>query len=720
MKQILLKMFNAKSRRAFKAGQQLFVLSLASLLLTMNTFAQTCPTSGTTTLTTNPGTYFPGTQSSVAAGATSITVGASGTGTNFGSTAIANGDIVLIIQMQGAMFTLPASNTNAGYGDGTGLGSGLIATNLQAGHMEFATATNSVTTAGGTLNLAAGLTYSYTNSAASATAGQYTYQVIRVGTYYNITLGSTVSAPRWNGSVGGVLVINAVNTLNMNGMTLSADAAGFRGGGGKQGGGNSTAVKTEYYTTSTFGPDGSKGEGIAGTPRYINNNNALVDNVVEGYPGGSYSRGAPGNAGGGATDSNPTSNNQNAGGGGGGNGGAGGLGGNGWYSFGFSGGHGGSSFKTASPTTTYASPSRLIMGGGGGSGDTNDGTGTPGGGIASSGAAGGGLIIVNATAITGTGIVTALGGNANNTVLNDASGGGGAGGSILIYANSGQSGITALANGGNGGSNYPGTVGATQHGPGGGGGGGVIFSNAALNASSSAVTGAAGISIGTNATDAFGASGGNNGVNTQTFPFSALPPNMQTCQITILPVTILNFTASYTSANNADLDWKTTNEINASEFIIERSENGADFSPVGQVAADQNGSSSVNNYTYTDNLAGVTATTVFYRLRVVDADGKYVYSKVVPIKLDQSKTAISVYPNPVVSSATLSVYSAGTTTAVYRLFDNAGKLVAYSNISLGAGTNSIPIDRLESLSTGIYILQVVMNNNVFTQKLIKK
>ena len=360
------------------------------------------------------------------------------------------------------------------------------------------------------------------------------------------------------------------------------------------------------------------------------------------------------------------------------------------------------------------------MGGGGGSGDTNDGTGTPGGGIASSGAAGGGLIIVNATAITGTGIVTALGGNANNTVLNDASGGGGAGGSILIYANSGQSGITALANGGNGGSNYPGTVGATQHGPGGGGGGGVIFSNAALNASSSAVTGAAGISIGTNATDAFGASGGNNGVNTQTFPFSALPPNMQTCQITILPVTILNFTASYTSANNADLDWKTTNEINASEFIIERSENGADFSPVGQVAADQNGSSSVNNYTYTDNLAGVTATTVFYRLRVVDADGKYVYSKVVPIKLDQSKTAISVYPNPVVSSATLSVYSAGTTTAVYRLFDNAGKLVAYSNISLGAGTNSIPIDRLESLSTGIYILQVVMNNNVFTQKLIKK
>ena len=389
MKQFLLKMFNANSRKAVKAGQQLFALSLASLLLTMNTFAQTCPTSGTTTLTTNPGTYFPGTQSSVAAGATSITIGAAGSGTNFGTTAIANGDILLIIQMQGATISVPTVNTNGAYGDSTGIGSGLMSNLLQAGHMEFATATNSVTTSGGTLNLAAGLTYSYYNIPASSVAGQFTYQIIRVGTYYNITLGSSVTAPKWNGSVGGVLVINAVNTLNMNGMTLSADGAGFRGGGGKTGGGNSTAVKTEYFTLSTFGPDGSKGEGIAGTPRYINNSNALVDNVVEGYPGGSYSRGAPGNAGGGATDSNPTSNNQNAGGGGGGNGGAGGLGGNGWYSFGFSGGHGGSSFKTSYPTTKYASPSRLIMGGGGGAGDTNDGTGIPGGGIASSGAAGG-------------------------------------------------------------------------------------------------------------------------------------------------------------------------------------------------------------------------------------------------------------------------------------------------------------------------------------------
>ena len=80
----------------------------------------------------------------------------------------------------------------------------------------------------------------------------------------------------------------------------------------------------------------------------------LVDNVVEGYPGGSNARGGPANGGGGATDSNPASNDQNAGGGGGGNGGAGGLGGNGWFSFGFSGGHGGTAFSIGA-TNYYSS-----------------------------------------------------------------------------------------------------------------------------------------------------------------------------------------------------------------------------------------------------------------------------------------------------------------------------------------------------------------------------
>ncbi len=46
-------------------------------------------------------------------------------------------------------------------------------------------------------------------------------------------------------------------------------AAGFRGGGGRALSGAAGTNKTDYYSLSTINAHGSKGEGVAGTPRYI-------------------------------------------------------------------------------------------------------------------------------------------------------------------------------------------------------------------------------------------------------------------------------------------------------------------------------------------------------------------------------------------------------------------------------------------------------------------
>lgn len=93
------------------------LLNVCTLLgLAGQTMAQTCPTSGTTTLTTYSNTYYPGSQATVNAGATSITLGNAST-SGYGSTPISTYDIVLIIQMQGAQIT---STNNANYGAGTG------------------------------------------------------------------------------------------------------------------------------------------------------------------------------------------------------------------------------------------------------------------------------------------------------------------------------------------------------------------------------------------------------------------------------------------------------------------------------------------------------------------------------------------------------------------------------------------------------------------------
>ena len=328
--------------------------------------AQTCPVSSTTTISTYGNTYYPGSQASVAACATTIVPG-NVTTSGYGTIPISTYDIVLIIQMQGAQST---STNGSTYGDGSGSGSGYLNNaQLMAGQMEYAVAANAVPLTGGTLTVQTALAHSYKN-ASFGTDGQYRYQVIRIPSYYNATLGADIIPPGWNGLPGGVIDFYVSYTLNMNGHAIDASSMGFRAGGGKSYSNVGSGSNTDYVSLSTAKAGGSKGEGMAGTPIFLDslNSAALIVGAVEGYPSGSFDRGAPGNAGGGATDGAPNpSNSNNAGGGGGGNGGAGGLGGNSWSSNLAVGGKPGAAFA-------QLSPSRLVMGGGG-AGSSDGGTG---------------------------------------------------------------------------------------------------------------------------------------------------------------------------------------------------------------------------------------------------------------------------------------------------------------------------------------------------------
>jgi len=160
--------------------------------------------------------YYPGT-ANAAAGATSITVGAS-TGAG---TAIAVGDLLLVMQMQDAAINTTNGST---YGDGSGAGSG--STNLNAaGAYEYVKANSAVPVGGGTATIigagaGGGLIYSYTNAAASNTQGQRRFQVIRVPQYVAATVGAALTALAWNGTTGGVLAIDVENTLTLAGQTI--------------------------------------------------------------------------------------------------------------------------------------------------------------------------------------------------------------------------------------------------------------------------------------------------------------------------------------------------------------------------------------------------------------------------------------------------------------------------------------------------------------------
>ncbi len=416
-------------------------------------------------------TYYPGT-ASAAKGATSISVG---TPTGAAGT-ITNGTELLVIQRQDA--SINDSNTVA-YGNGyTGAG---FTTINNAGNYEFVTATGPI--AAGVVPIKGagptnGLVFAYTAAAASAGKGQSTFQVVLVPQYLSASLGALVATP-WNGTTGGIVALDIAGQLNLNGGSVIVDGQGFRGGAGMQltGAAGSNAdywhVSPATYTgVAEGGVDGSKGEGVAGTPEWVEFNQTYLQ-TTSNYPSGtagtdgSMARGAPGNAGGGGTDADPGANDDNAGGGGGGNGGSGGFGGDSWNSNLSTGGEGGSLFP--------ATIDRIAMGGGGGAGTRNN---SDTDNQASGGAAGGGIIFIRADSLSGNATMTANGMAAYNGTANDAGGGGGAGGTIVVLAaNGGESGLTLQANGGRGGNAWQAetyTLG-NRHGPGGGGGGGVVL-----------------------------------------------------------------------------------------------------------------------------------------------------------------------------------------------------------------------------------------------------
>jgi LPXTG-site transpeptidase (sortase) family protein len=460
-------------------------------------------------------TYYPG-SANVSAGATSIPVGAP----LGAATPIQPGDLLLVIQMQGA--DINSTNTGA-YGDGTAgdPATGILGTNFSAGQYEYVVATSAVVA--GSVSISSGLVNSYFDQdypVGASNQGQRRFQVIRVPQYSSATITSAITSLPWNGSVGGVVALDIAGTLNMNGNSINVSGQGFRGGGGVEydgDGAGTTFSRTDYRTPSTSPLNASKGEGIAGTPRFVFNGTSVVDLGIEGYPDGSFARGAPGNAGGGGTDGDPIGNEENTGGGGGGNGGAGGIGGWGWANTGStiseSGGFGGSAFP--------ATASRLVMGGGGGAGTINNNN--P---LFSSGGIGGGIVMVRAGTISDSGTISADGADGQDQPLNDSGGGGGAGGSVLVVAQSNlPAGLNVSAQGGDGGDAWPGqsntgwdSPSIWRHGPGAGGGGGVIF----LNSAAGTLSVAGGVNgVTTTDSDIYGSNPGSLGIlDTATSPAS--------------------------------------------------------------------------------------------------------------------------------------------------------------------------------------------------------
>ncbi|WP_276503075.1 choice-of-anchor tandem repeat GloVer-containing protein [Terrimonas pollutisoli] len=172
---------------------------------------------------------------------------------------------------------------------------------------------------------------------------------------------------------------------------------------------------------------------------------------------------------------------------------------------------------------------------------------------------------------------------------------------------------------------------------------------------------------------------------------------------TALPLTLLEFSGKLQN-NDALLSWKTENELNTQEFIVERSTDGTSYAGVGVVAAAN--TAGTHNYSFVDpaiNAYGVSV--VHYRLLQKDIDGKSTYSKVIAVSLENNASKVKVYPNPVGNQLGLQISSSANDRVVWKIINMSGVTVMNGQRTIAAGDNIVGLD-VTKLSRGVYLLSV--------------
>jgi hypothetical protein len=170
----------------------------------------------------------------------------------------------------------------------------------------------------------------------------------------------------------------------------------------------------------------------------------------------------------------------------------------------------------------------------------------------------------------------------------------------------------------------------------------------------------------------------------------------------VLPVTLLYFTGSLV-ADKVLLNWETASELNNDFFAVEKSLDGRTWTTIGTVKG--NGTTSKpHKYDFVDVSPFIGDN--YYRLRQVDFDGSFQYSRIIVINVGTEvarNSFIGVYPNPTGGPVRASIASLDDQNIFIKVMDVTGRQMMTKNANLSKGINNIDMD-LSRLPGGAYIL----------------
>jgi len=188
-----------------------------------------------------------------------------------------------------------------------------------------------------------------------------------------------------------------------------------------------------------------------------------------------------------------------------------------------------------------------------------------------------------------------------------------------------------------------------------------------------------------------------------------------------LPVKIINFKGENRGAIN-NLAWTTVTESNNSRFELERSSDGINFNKIGFVPSKGlNGNSAIElNYIFEDVKPMPDRN--YYRLKQMDINGQFEYSKIVLLRASRSNgiTIQNIFPNPVFENLNISINSSMKERISIVITNVEGRILKKTETILAAGDNLIPL-QVKFLEPGTYFIKFIPSDKYepFFYKFIK-
>jgi hypothetical protein len=192
-----------------------------------------------------------------------------------------------------------------------------------------------------------------------------------------------------------------------------------------------------------------------------------------------------------------------------------------------------------------------------------------------------------------------------------------------------------------------------------------------------------------------------------------LTPATYTINVSVaLASTLASFTGRSTDQGNV-LNWTSYGETTATSFIVQRSGDGINFSPIGTVAGSGNNTTVDHSFTDIDPIPDVPNS---YRLQWTDGNGNIAISNIVTLAPTTNSTVLAINPNPFRDQVTVRMNLSQTEQVTIRVVDSKGAVVRQVQAQGVKGTNAINVTGLSGLPVSVYFIQVVMPDRVFVRK----